>query len=98
VEDRATRLQENEEAFRQANERFREAVDGSVPEGRLLPFLCECVDETCVARIELSLAEYNDVRISPARFVTVVGHPLLDDEEVVAITDRYQVAEKGASE
>lgn len=98
VSVREARLQENEEAFRRANERFRELVDGSVPEGRLLPFLCECADETCFARVELSLAEYGDLRATPARFVTVEGHPLLDHEEVVASTDRYQVAEKGASQ
>jgi hypothetical protein len=39
------KLRENEELFRLANERLREQVAAAVPADRLVPFVCECMDE-----------------------------------------------------
>ena len=44
---REDRFVENEKLFRTANE------DQSIP------FLCECIDETCMARIDLTPHEYD---------------------------------------
>ena len=66
-----------EDVFRSANERIAE-------KGRQLgwcfpvPFLCECSDARCFARVELSLAEYSDVRSHAQRYLTVPGHEVAD--------------------
>ena len=38
------------------------------------PFLCECSDMSCVARLELTLEEYEELRSHPGRYLTVPGH------------------------
>ena len=59
--------------FRSANERIAE-------KGRQLgwrfpvPFLCECSDARCFARVDLPLADYQQVRSHPQRYLTVRGH------------------------
>ena len=50
---REDRFVENEKLFRTANEALRERVEDSVGPDQSIPFLCECIDETCMARIDL---------------------------------------------
>jgi hypothetical protein len=72
VEDRLAR---NEVMFRAINNRIRELAakfEDLHEEG--LSFICECADETCVERVPLTPAQYDDVRALPARFVVIPGH------------------------
>jgi hypothetical protein len=87
-------LAENQHAFRRANERFAERAAKLVSEGTPVPFLCECADERCLARIELSLAQYRAVREHPDRFMIGPGHPTPEEEKVVSDNGRFQVVEK----
>jgi hypothetical protein len=88
------RLAENEYAFRTANERFSERAAKLVSDETPVPFLCECFDEHCLARIEISLIEYRDLRGHPSHFMIVPGHPILDDEKVVSDNGHFHVVEK----
>ena len=90
------RLARNEVMFRAINDRIRELADRfeSVA-SQELAFICECADETCVERISLSPAQYDDVRAIPARFVVVRGHeatPLV--ERVVFRGPNFSVVRK----
>ena len=58
-----------------------------------LRFICECSNEHCQERIEVTLADYQAIRHHPKRFVLVPGHEQTDIEEIVA-TDGYMVVEK----
>ena len=39
-----------------------------------LTFVCECGDPECTIPVSLSLAEYEEVRADPTRFVVIPGH------------------------
>jgi len=91
---RQDRFVENERLFRIANEGLRERVEDIVEPDQSIPFLCECIDETCMARIELTPKEYEMARSDDEWFVIARGHPLLDGERIVgggrALLDRHQ--------
>lgn len=57
-------------------------------------FVCECSNDTCVDPVELTPAEYGDVRAHATRFFVVRGHEDEDLERVVEETDRFLVVEK----
>jgi hypothetical protein len=62
-----------EDVFRGANERIAEK--GRELGWRLpVPFICECSDHRCFGRVELSLAEYRDIRSHPHRYLTLPSH------------------------
>jgi hypothetical protein len=91
---RQDRFVENEKLFRTANEGLRERVEGIVEPDQSIPFLCECIDETCMARIELTPREYEVARSDEEWFVIARGHPLLDGERVVEEEDHYLIVTK----
>jgi predicted ThiF/HesA family dinucleotide-utilizing enzyme len=84
------RVAMNEATFRRVNEGMEAGQD---PEG-MLAFLCECGRLGCNRLIELTRAEYEDVRASPRRFALIDGHEIDEVEDVVHRTDRYIVVEK----
>ena len=90
------RLARNEVMFRAINERIRELADRFEHIATsALAFICECADETCVERIFLSPAQYDDVRAIPARFVVIPGHevtPLV--EKVVFRSPGFLIVRK----
>ena len=64
---------QTEDVFRSANDRIAE-------KGRQLGwsfpglFLCECSDMRCLARLELTLEAYEELRAQPHRYLTAPGH------------------------
>jgi hypothetical protein len=90
------RLARNEVMFRAINERIRElAARFEQTAAEPLGFVCECADETCVERVHLTTAQYDDVRAIPARFVVVRGHeatPLV--ERVIYRSDQFVIVRK----
>jgi hypothetical protein len=90
------RLARNEVLFRSINERIRElggrferVTDGP------LSFICECSDETCVERIELTTDQYDELRALPVRFVVTPGHeatPLV--EQVLFRNAEFSIVRK----
>ena len=91
---RTDRLIENEKIFRAANERLRERVEAIDPGHSSIPFICECIDERCVERIELSLDDYDRVRATDEHFFIAPGHPVLDGERLVEDNDSFVVVSK----
>jgi hypothetical protein len=57
-------------------------------------FVCECSDETCVDPVELTPAEYGDIRAHPTRFVVVPGHEDEEIERVVEQNGRFVIVQK----
>ena len=81
-----------EDVFRSANERIAE-------KGRELgwhfpvPFLCECADTHCFARLELPLEVYEDLRSDSQRYLTAPGHEIpgalvIEQTESLALTEK----------
>lgn len=72
--ERDARKAENESLFREVNERVEDtAIRWGTAESRIA-FLCECSDLDCIARVELTIGEYEQVRADGARFVVAPGH------------------------
>lgn len=91
-EERAGR---NEALFREVNEniaRLEERLDAN--ESELLPVICECPRTDCVARLEISLADYANVRKHPHHFIVARGHEQPDVEHIVRKAPEYVVVEK----
>ena len=80
----------NEATFRQVNEGMEV---GSDPDG-LLTFICECGRLKCTELVQLTRAEYEDVRGNPRRFAILDGHEILETEDIVERHERYMVVEK----
>ena len=96
MEERSTRLARNEAIFRAGNESIEKAVAGR---SEKVPYLCECGEKSCLARVVLTPAEYEAVRSHPARFFVVPGHEdLTAGEVVVEQYDRYTLVEKEGEE
>jgi hypothetical protein len=93
LSSREKRLAENQRAFRIGNERLRRALETTAG-GESIPFLCECMDDTCLARIDLTLEEYEGIRTHENRFVIAHDHPTLPGERIVQDNDSYQIVEK----
>jgi hypothetical protein len=83
------------------NERVKKASLDSVTdldESRYTAFLCECSELECDDRVELTLQEYEEVRLEATHFLLRPGHE--DDrlESVVWSTERFVVVEKHVAE
>jgi hypothetical protein len=52
------------------------------------------MDDTCLARVDLTLEEYEAVRRHENRFVIVRDHPTLPGERIVEENGLYRVTEK----
>jgi hypothetical protein len=90
------RLARNEVMFRAIKQRIRGLATRfqEVP-GETLGFVCECADETCVERINLTTQQYDDLRAIPARFVVIPGHeatPLV--ERVIYRSEQFVIVRK----
>ena len=89
------RLVANQESFRDANKRLGEAVSHAHKDGHTVAFLCECADDTCLGRIDLSLGQYDDAHLLPNTYVVLTGHPRSAVEDTVEDMGSYQVVQKG---
>jgi hypothetical protein len=99
VEARLTRLAKNEAVFREVNERISELSQELAP-GAANPelidgLICECSDPECLERVgPLTIAEYEEVRRDPTRFIIAAGHQAADVERVVDRQPSYWLVEK----
>ena len=91
-DERSARMAANEAVFRAGNERIRAMVADAVPR---TPYICECGEESCFERVDLTRDEYERVREGPARFFVSPGHEdRTADERVVERFDQFTVVEK----
>lgn len=93
-EPREQRAVRNQAMFRSVNERLRAAEEPLAEFTGVYEFVCECIDTSCLTQIELTLAEYGDVRAHHDRFAVAPGHVYADVERLVEAHERYAVVEK----
>jgi hypothetical protein len=91
---RHDRMRENEELFRTANDRLRTQVEADVMDGQRVPFLCECMDELCMERVEMTMGDYRQVRARDDTFAVAPGHAAPEGEVVVEQRSRFHVVRK----
>ena len=85
----------NEVANRSANELIRPAPEAGWDIG-LVDRNCECGNRDCRARLQLTVAEYEELRRDGRRFAVVHEHVVPEAERVVERRPRYTVVEKVA--
>jgi hypothetical protein len=95
AEERQRRIGRNEALFREVNERI-ERVSASLDATDTIGILCECGDESCTDKIDVSLATYERVRQEPTLFFVRPGHAKPDVERVVEQPEAYEVVRKTA--
>jgi hypothetical protein len=101
VDSRLERQARNEALIREVNERIEQIDKAVAPEDGSLrfEFLCECGegeggDLRCAERIEMTVAEYEEVRQQADRFALLPGHETQELEHVVRRTERYLIVDK----
>ena len=82
----------NEALFRDVNERIAESAERF--EADRTEFVCECADPNCTERLTVTLAEYEEVRAQPTKFLLAPGHEQRDIEQVVSDRGRFRIVEK----
>jgi hypothetical protein len=92
-DEREIRAARNQSLFRAINERLTRDDPLAEMTGDHT-IACECADPACVQTIQISAAEYDDVRRQPRRFAVLPGHVYSDVERVVDEFRGYVVVEK----
>jgi hypothetical protein len=93
MSSREERMARNEAASREINEKIEEAYLGEPPVNQI-DIVCECARMTCDAAIDITLDEYERVRMDARHFVIFPGHFFGDIERIVIENDRFAVVAK----
>lgn len=102
------RQAENEVVFRQANQQIQknlQKLDKSVvadghptslmlTEDIPLHFYCECSNENCRERIEITQGQYEALHKNTSQFVVIPGHEVAEIERIIKTEPTYLVVEK----
>lgn len=88
------RLAQNEDFFREVNNRIKETADDHGADAHRYEFFCECSDASCMERVLMTLSEYEHVRAEPTRFVVKKNHVIREIEHVVETVPDHMVIEK----
>lgn len=91
------RARQNQCQFRCANGRFVDVLKRSTAtqDGQLFPFLCECADDDCMGRIEITVWRYEDIHADEGYYVILPGHTRIA-EEIVEENSYYEIVKKAA--
>lgn len=90
----ADRVARNQTLFRAVNEEIESTHETfGIPSERV-KFVCECPDLHCTDRVTLTLADYENIRRTPTRFIVRAGHVYPEFEKIVDRLDGCQVVEK----
>ena len=102
MSDDQVRAGEVESLFREVNERVRELNAKLWHVVEYGSWTCECADPACLMRIDMTQAEYTELREQPTHFAIAPDekHSDPEAETLVRKTDRFWVVEKrgGAAE
>ena len=88
------RLAQNEDFFRELNGQVNAVAEEHGVDSHAYEFFCECSDNACVERVELTLDEYAYIRAEPTRFVVKNNHVIKEIEHVVESVPDHMVIEK----
>lgn len=94
--EKQERAARNQSLFREVNERVKDLNDAFHAFTARNDWVCECADERCAERIEMSCEEYEHVRRDGARFFVAPGsaHVWPEVERVVERNRTYWIVEK----
>ena len=90
---RDERIADNENLFREANERMSGWEERDRAEAAELYF-CECGDPSCDQKVRVRGSDYERVRSNSSHFIVVPGHDVRDVETVIESHDEWVLVEK----
>jgi hypothetical protein len=90
----ALRVGRNQSLFRAVNEQIEATNERFGVASEDVEFVCECAAEFCMERLTLTLAQYEELRQMPTRFIVKSGHVYPEFERVVEEINGYVVVEK----
>jgi len=94
---REERIAKNEAVLRDVNENIRAAIGQQGNDGHVFEFLCECADPRCMEWVELTVAEYEEIRADGTRYVLGPGHPSQAEVSGKAGGDELTAGQEGAA-
>jgi hypothetical protein len=93
--NRDGRMIQNQEQFRDANERLRGLVlEAGTVDHRHVPFFCECADERCRDKLKATLDEFEEAHLTSQHYFILPGHLTIAGEESIEQNGRYEVVTK----
>jgi len=87
-------LIENQQTIRSANERLQAVAAEVVSPDQLVPFLCECADGTCLGRVDMNVAEYDEIHTDRTRYSILHHHELANGEAVIEERALFDIVRK----
>ena len=94
-QDRRDRLARNESLFRSINEDLERGLHTvRLDDRELSGFVCECSRRDCSDLVHIELAQYEEIRSDPRRFLVAPGHELIEVEDVVAGGENFRIVQK----
>lgn len=96
VRERQARAAKNQSLFREVNERVKDVNDHFHAYTSVSDWFCECANETCVERIDMTSQEYEHIRAAGERFFVAPSeeHVWPDVERVVERRRTFWIVEK----
>jgi hypothetical protein len=91
---REERVGLNEAVFREVNERIEALAETFELGSQPLDLICECGDASCVRRITMTHAEYEQLRSEADQFAVYPGHEASEIEEVLERRGGYDIVRK----
>jgi hypothetical protein len=91
---RRKRAAQNQSTFRLVNEQLENLASTFQFVSHTGVFICECADMTCTQQVEMTMAEYEEMRADPNRFVVLPGHEIPDVEDVIRRAEGFVVVSK----
>lgn len=98
MDERTRRIGLNEALFRDVNQRVEALAEGFGLTEERIEVLCECGDQKCMDRIEMTLPAYRHVRADSRTFAVLPGHEQPDVERVVQRQEGFDVVMKHPGE
>jgi hypothetical protein len=92
LNEQEERIARNEALFREVNERIAESAQRF--DSDRAEFVCECADQDCTDRVEVTLEEYELVRADGTQFLLRPGHEDTRVENVVERRGRFAIVRK----
>ena len=83
----------NQAVFREVNERIEQVAEDFGPDRGRNRMICECGNSDCTEPIELTAAEYEQVRAHASHFIVALNHENPETESIVEQNDRFAVVE-----
>ena len=91
--EEALEIGRRQSLFREVNEQIERLAE-NFDLLEQVPIICECASTECNGQIELTQAEYENLRRVPTHFAVLPGHDIPDVERVVEQNERFITVEK----